>query len=132
MLGIIGGTGLYAMPGLEARHSHRVQTPFGDPSAPLVHGTLAGRAVVFLARHGLEHQFLPGEINFRANIWALKDAGVRTIIASRRWAACARTSARVSCRWFPSTWTSPGAPARRASSAPGSSPTSRPHTRRAR
>jgi 5'-methylthioadenosine phosphorylase len=68
MIGIIGGTGLYAMPGLESVRSQ------------LVHGTLGGRGVVFLARHGLEHQFLPGEINFRANIWALKSAGVRTII----------------------------------------------------
>ncbi len=80
MIGIIGGTGLYAMPGLESVRTQQVRTPFGEPSAPLVHGTLGGREVVFLARHGLGHQFLPGEINFRANIWALKSAGVRTAI----------------------------------------------------
>jgi 5'-methylthioadenosine phosphorylase len=80
MIGIIGGTGLYAMPGLAAVRTQQVPTPFGEPSAPLVYGTLAGREVVFLARHGSAHQFLPGEINFRANIWALKAAGVRTII----------------------------------------------------
>jgi 5'-methylthioadenosine phosphorylase len=80
MIGIIGGSGLYAMPGLESVRAQQVRTPFGDPSAPLMHGTLGGRAVIFLARHGLDHQFLPGEINFRANIWALKSCGVRTII----------------------------------------------------
>ncbi len=80
MIGIIGGTGLYAMPGLESVRTQQVQTPFGDPSAPLMHGTLGGREVIFLARHGLAHQFLPGEINFRANIWALKACGVRTVI----------------------------------------------------
>ena len=80
MIGIIGGTGLYAMPGLESVRAQQVPTPFGDPSSPLMHGTVGGREVVFLARHGLEHRFLPGEINFRANIWALKSCGVRTII----------------------------------------------------
>jgi 5'-methylthioadenosine phosphorylase len=80
MIGIIGGTGLYAMPGLESVRAQQVVTPFGDPSSPLMHGTVNGREVVFLARHGLEHQFLPGEINFRANIWALKSYGVRTVI----------------------------------------------------
>jgi 5'-methylthioadenosine phosphorylase len=81
MIAIIGGTGLYAMPGLESVRAEQVPTPFGEPSAPLMHGSLHGRPVVFLARHGLEHQFLPGEINFRANIWALKSCGVRTVIA---------------------------------------------------
>ncbi len=80
MIGIIGGTGLYAMPGLESVRAQQVRTPFGDPSSPLVRGTLGGCDAVFLARHGLEHQFLPGEINFRANIWALKSLGVRTVI----------------------------------------------------
>jgi 5'-methylthioadenosine phosphorylase len=81
MIGIIGGTGLYAMPGLASVRAQEVPTPFGAPSSPLVHGTLGGRPVIFLARHGLQHQFLPGEINFRANIWALKSCGVRTVIA---------------------------------------------------
>ncbi len=80
MIGIIGGTGLYAMQELAATRAHALTTPFGAPSAPLVTGTLHGRQVTFLARHGLEHQLLPGEINFRANIWALKSLGVRTVI----------------------------------------------------
>lgn len=81
MIGIIGGTGLYAMRGLGKLSAREVRTPFGAPSGPLLLGELAGRAVVFLARHGLQHQLLPGEINFRANIWALKSVGVRTVIA---------------------------------------------------
>ena len=81
MIGIIGGTGLYAMRGLADLRAREVQTPFGAPSGPLMLGALAGREVVFLARHGQNHQLLPGEINFRANIWALKSAGVRTVIA---------------------------------------------------
>src|SRR3979411_1246805 len=80
MIGIIGGTGLYAMRELETPRAHAVSTPFGAPSAPLMSGILHGREVVFLARHGLQHQLLPGEINFRANIWALKSLGVRTLI----------------------------------------------------
>ena len=81
MIGIIGGTGLYAMRGLEKLRAHEVQTPFGAPSGPLTLGALAGREVAFLARHGEGHRLLPGEINFRANIWALKSVGVRTVIA---------------------------------------------------
>ncbi|MBS0379358.1 MAG: S-methyl-5'-thioadenosine phosphorylase [Proteobacteria bacterium] len=81
MIGIIGGTGLYAMSELRSPQAVEVTTPFGPPSAPLIRGTLHGRDVAFLARHGLSHQLLPGEINFRANIWALKSIGVRTVIA---------------------------------------------------
>jgi 5'-methylthioadenosine phosphorylase len=81
MIGIIGGTGLYAMQGLEDLREREVLTPFGAPSGPLLCGTLAGREVAFLARHGRDHELLPGEINFRANIWALKSVGVRTVIA---------------------------------------------------
>ncbi|HXZ59063.1 MAG TPA: S-methyl-5'-thioadenosine phosphorylase [Steroidobacteraceae bacterium] len=81
MIGIIGGTGLYAMQGLEGLREREVLTPFGAPSGPLLCGTLAGREVAFLARHGRDHELLPGEINFRANIWALKSVGVRTVIA---------------------------------------------------
>ena len=80
MIGIIGGSGLYAMPELIAPRAHAVMTPFGTPSAALMLGTLRGREVAFLARHGLRHELLPGEINFRANIWALKSLGVHTII----------------------------------------------------
>jgi 5'-methylthioadenosine phosphorylase len=81
MIGIIGGTGLYAMRGFGGQRAQQVPTPFGAPSAPLMLGTLAGREVAFLARHGEDHRLLPGEINSRANIWALKSVGVRTVIA---------------------------------------------------
>jgi len=81
MIGIIGGTGLYAMRGLAGKRAQEVQTPYGAPSGPLLRGTLGGREVAFLARHGEGHRLLPGEINFRANIWALKSVGVRTVIA---------------------------------------------------
>src|SRR3979490_1649508 len=80
MIGIIGGSGLYAMRELGTPRAHTVTTPFGAPSSPLMTGMLHGREVAFLARHGLQHQLLPGEINFRANIWALKSLGVRTVI----------------------------------------------------
>jgi 5'-methylthioadenosine phosphorylase len=80
MIGIIGGTGLYAMRELQAPYSEELMTPFGAPSSPVVRGRLAGQEVAFLARHGPGHQLLPGEINFRANIWALKSLGVTTLI----------------------------------------------------
>ena len=81
MIGIIGGTGLYAMRGLGGVRAQEVPTPFGAPSGPVMLGVLAGREVAFLARHGEGHRLLPGEINSRANIWALKSVGVRTVIA---------------------------------------------------
>lgn len=80
MIGIVGGTGLYRMAALEVTGTREIETPFGPPSAPLVLGTLAGRPVAFLARHGLGHELIPSEINFRANVWALKRVGVRTIV----------------------------------------------------
>jgi 5'-methylthioadenosine phosphorylase len=80
MIGIIGGTGLYRMEALQVTQTREVSTPFGPPSSPIVLGVLQGREVAFLARHGLHHDRLPGEINFRANIWALKSVGVRTVI----------------------------------------------------
>lgn len=80
MIGIIGGTGLYRMEALQVTQSREVSTPFGPPSSPIVLGVLQGHEVAFLARHGLHHDLLPGEINFRANIWALKSVGVRTVI----------------------------------------------------
>jgi 5'-methylthioadenosine phosphorylase len=80
MIGIIGGTGLYRMEALRVTQTREVTTPFGPPSSPIVLGVLAGREVAFLARHGLHHDLLPGEINFRANIWALKSVGARTVI----------------------------------------------------
>ncbi len=71
-IGIIGGSGLYSMPGLERTREVRVKTPFGDPSDALVLGTLEGQRVAFLARHGRGHRFTPSEINYRANLYAMK------------------------------------------------------------
>lgn len=81
MLGIIGGTGLYRMDELQLIETRSIDTPFGAPSAPLMLGSLRGTPVAFLARHGLHHELLPSEINFRANIWALKSVGVRTLLS---------------------------------------------------
>jgi 5'-methylthioadenosine phosphorylase len=80
-IGIIGGSGLYAMPGLERTREWRVKTPFGDPSDALVLGTLEGKRVAFLARHARGHRLLPSEINYRANLYALKLAGVTRVIS---------------------------------------------------
>jgi 5'-methylthioadenosine phosphorylase len=80
-IGIIGGSGLYAMRGLTGSKEIRVKTPFGDPSESIVTGTLEGKRVAFLARHGRGHRILPTEINFRANIYALKLLGVDRIIS---------------------------------------------------
>jgi 5'-methylthioadenosine phosphorylase len=80
-IGIIGGSGLYAMKGLTEIKEVRVKTPFGDPSESIVIGTLEGKRVAFLARHGRGHRILPGEINYRANIYALKLLGVDRIIS---------------------------------------------------
>jgi 5'-methylthioadenosine phosphorylase len=80
-LGIIGGSGFYSMPGFAATEVVDVETPFGKPSAPLVRGELAGRPVVFLARHGEGHVFSPSTIPFRANIWSLKTLGVERVLA---------------------------------------------------
>jgi len=80
-IGIIGGSGLYSMPGLEGAREVRVKTPFGDPSDALVLGTLEDRSVAFLARHGRGHRLLPSEINYRANLYALKLAGVERVIS---------------------------------------------------
>ena len=80
-IGIIGGSGLYAMKGLTDSKEIRVKTPFGDPSEAIVTGTLEGKRVSFLARHGRGHRILPTEINFRANIYALKLLGVDRVIS---------------------------------------------------
>jgi 5'-methylthioadenosine phosphorylase len=80
-IGILGGSGLYEMPGLTAVRELRVRTPFGAPSDALVAGTLQGRRVVFLARHGRGHRILPGEINYRANIYSMKLLGVERILS---------------------------------------------------
>src|SRR6202171_4338073 len=80
-IGIIGGSGLYSMPGLKDAREIRVKTPFGEPSDAIVVGTLEGKRVAFLARHGRGHRILPSEINFRANICAMKQLGVERIIS---------------------------------------------------
>jgi 5'-methylthioadenosine phosphorylase len=80
-IGVIGGTGLYAMQELKILKEIKVKTPFGDPSDKLLLGTLSGIKVIFLPRHGRKHALLPGEINQRANMWALKSVGVKTIIS---------------------------------------------------
>jgi len=80
-IGIIGGSGLYAMPGLTNTREERVETPFGEPSDAFVLGDLEGRKVAFLARHGRGHKLLPSELNFRANIFALKKLGVERIVS---------------------------------------------------
>jgi 5'-methylthioadenosine phosphorylase len=80
-IGIIGGSGLYSMGGLTNTKEVRVKTPFGDPSDAIVLGTLEGKRVAFLARHGRGHRILPSEINYRANIYAMKLLGVERIIS---------------------------------------------------
>jgi len=80
-IGIIGGSGLYGMPGLTDTRELRVKTPFGDPSDAIVIGTLEGRRVAFLARHGRGHRLTPSEINYRANICAMKMLGVERILS---------------------------------------------------
>jgi 5'-methylthioadenosine phosphorylase len=80
-IGIIGGSGLYSMPGFEQQEEAHIVTPFGDPSDNYILGTLAGRNVAFLARHGRGHRISPSELNFRANIYGMKDLGVERIIS---------------------------------------------------
>jgi 5'-methylthioadenosine phosphorylase len=80
-IGIIGGSGLYEMPGLTERSEMEVQTPFGAPSDRLALGTLCGQRVVFLPRHGRGHRLTPSELNFRANIYAMKTLGVERILS---------------------------------------------------
>ena len=80
-IGIIGGSGLYSMPGLTDVQEVVVETPFGDPSDAFIVGTLEGRKVAFLARHGRGHRILPSELNFRANIYAMKKLGAQRILS---------------------------------------------------
>jgi 5'-methylthioadenosine phosphorylase len=81
-IGIIGGSGLYDMAELTDREERAVSTPFGDPSGPYVLGTLRGKRVAFLARHGVGHRILPSELNFRANIYGFKVLGVERILSA--------------------------------------------------
>jgi 5'-deoxy-5'-methylthioadenosine phosphorylase len=80
-LAIIGGSGFTSMQGLEITRREVVHTPFGEPSAPVTYGLLAGKEVVFLPRHGAGHTIPPHQINYRANLWALKHIGVKKVIA---------------------------------------------------
>jgi len=80
-IGIIGGSGLYNMEGLAGVREARVRTPFGDPSDALVVGTLDGVRVAFLSRHGRGHRLAPGDINYRANLYALKTLGIKQVMS---------------------------------------------------
>jgi 5'-methylthioadenosine phosphorylase len=80
-IGIIGGSGLYSMPGFEKVEEATIETPFGSPSDNYVLGELAGRKVAFLARHGRGHRISPSELNFRANIYGMKSLGVERILS---------------------------------------------------
>jgi len=81
VLGVLGGTGLYDMAGLEVVERRELSTPFGAPSGPVVLGSLEGRLVAFLARHGEGHRLNPSEVNYRANVYALKAVGVERVVA---------------------------------------------------
>ncbi len=81
-IGVIGGSGLYDMAELTDREEKTLKTPFGDPSGPYLIGTLRGKRVAFLARHGAGHRLLPSELNFRANIFGFKMLGVERIISA--------------------------------------------------
>lgn len=80
MLAVIGGTGIYSIDGLNVIEEHHIETPYGKPSAPIVRGEYCGKEILFLPRHGNNHGLLPSEVNYRANIWALKTLGVSQII----------------------------------------------------
>jgi 5'-methylthioadenosine phosphorylase len=81
VLGIIGGSGIYDLPGLEGAHEEVIKSPWGDPSAPLRRGSIAGLPIVFLPRHDKGHRLSPSDINYRANIDVLKRAGVTDLIS---------------------------------------------------
>lgn len=80
-LAIIGGTGFTSLEGLEITHREVVSTPYGEPSGPVVHGRFCDTDVVFMARHGHGHTIPPHEVNYRANLWALRHVGVESVIA---------------------------------------------------
>ena len=81
-IGIIGGSGLYDMAELTGRKEVTIETPFGPPSGPYITGTLAGKPVAFLARHGAGHRLTPSELNFRANIYGFKTFGVEWLLSA--------------------------------------------------
>jgi 5'-methylthioadenosine phosphorylase len=80
-IGVIGGSGLYELEGVQDVRWRRVRTPFGDPSDEFCTGTFEGRPVIFLPRHGRGHRFTPSELNFRANIWGLKSLGAEWVVS---------------------------------------------------
>jgi 5'-methylthioadenosine phosphorylase len=80
-IGVVGGSGLYAMEGLKVLEERRIDTPFGEPSDPYVIGELDGRRIAFLPRHGRGHRLLPTELNYRANIFGFKVLGVEQLIS---------------------------------------------------
>ncbi len=80
-MAVIGGSGLYEMPGIENSHEYDLDTPFGKTSAPIIVGTLEGKRIAFLARHGIGHHITPSEVPYQANIYALKSLGVQRIIS---------------------------------------------------
>ncbi|MEY4547797.1 MAG: hypothetical protein RL685_3992 [Pseudomonadota bacterium] len=81
VLGVVGGSGIYDLPGLERVSNHGVNTPYGSPSAAIVRGELGGTGLLFLPRHGSKHQFPPHQINYRANIYALKQLGATHVVS---------------------------------------------------
>ena len=80
MLAVIGGTGIYQIDGLAVEQEYNIDTPFGKPSAAIKQGSYLGQTILFLPRHGSSHQLLPSEVNYQANIWALKSLGVTQIV----------------------------------------------------
>ena len=84
-LAVIGGSGLYEMSSLEDAQEFDIDTPFGKPSAPVMVGTIAGKRVAFLARHGIGHTISPSEINFRANIYLISPDNVKEVSSERVW-----------------------------------------------
>src|ERR1700676_1471019 len=81
VLGIIGGSGIYDLPGLESAREEAIKSPWGEPSAPVRHGNIAGLPIVFLPRHDKGHRLSPSDINYRANIDVLKRAGVTDLVS---------------------------------------------------
>jgi len=81
VLAVIGGSGLSQLANLEVTHRRVVRTPYGEPSGPLTYGAIQGREVVFLARHGHGHRVPPHQVNYRANVWALKEAGANAVVS---------------------------------------------------
>ena len=101
VLGIIGGSGIYDLPGLERIRTKNFASPWGKPSAPLRLGKIGGTAVVFLSRHDKGHRISPTDINYRANVDVLKRAGVTDLVSLSAWAHSSRNCRPAhSCSWI--------------------------------